>query len=388
VEGGRLADAADFGEMFLLEGRFTVLTESVTVMNDGTDGEAAVVRAVGWLRPLPFFENITDDLLRADLSEVRAAIDYVLEPGSHHVDVYFENASGADATISTGAILHGFLYTDRMPAFVPGEGFALPAGSIDRITWADDVGVSWTYEVPGGSLGGGILESGFVGRIGRGIRIAPCVNERRLHARMTIGDGPGLDAALAVRAAELGEAQRTIEGVVRESDGSPAAGVRVHALGDADVLLTRSAPTGADGRYVVHVPESGAVQLSAWRRGARIVEITPAASGATDIALGLQGSVHVTTVDDARGEPLPARISVFAVDGTTVEPPPDRWGEDNDPSGPACSWSTRTRARPRCPCRRGATASWSRAASSTSSSTPRSRSPIARPWSSRPCSSA
>jgi hypothetical protein len=333
VQDGRLVDAADFGEMFLLEGRFTVLTESVTVMNDGTDGEAAVVRAVGWLRPLPFFENITDDLLRADLSEVRAAIDYVLEPGSHHVDVYFENASGADATISTGAILHGFLYTDRMPAFVPGEGFALPAGSIDRITWADDVGVSWTYEVPGGSLGGGILESGFVGRIGRGIRIAPCVNERRLHARMTIGDGPGLDAALAVRATEVGETQRTIEGVVRESDGSPASGVRVHAIDADGVLLTRSATTSTDGRYVVHVPETGNVQLHAWRRGARIVSVLPITSAPVDITLDAQGRVHVTTVDDVAGEPLPSRISVFALEGTNVEPPPDRWGQDNDPSG-------------------------------------------------------
>jgi hypothetical protein len=76
VQDGRLVDAADFGEMFLLEGRFTVLTESVTVLRDGTDGGAAVVRALGWMRPLPFFENITDELLSADLSEVRAAIDY------------------------------------------------------------------------------------------------------------------------------------------------------------------------------------------------------------------------------------------------------------------------------------------------------------------------
>lgn len=333
VQDGRLVDAADFGEMFLLEGRFTVLTESVTVLRDGTDGGAAVVRALGWMRPLPFFENITDELLSADLSEVRAAIDYVLEPGSHHVDVYFENASGSESTIHTGVTLHGFLYADRMPAFVPGEGFALPAGSIERITWVDDVGVGWTYEVPGGSLGGGIDVSGFVGRIGRGVRIAPCVSERRLHARITIGDGPGLDAALSVRAAENDEAQRTIEGLVREADGSPAAGVRVHALDGAGALLTRSAPTGPDGRYVVHVPETEAVQLHAWRRGARIVERAPSPSGATDIALGVQGRVRVTAVDDLLGEPLPVRVSVFAIDGTTVEAPPARWGVDTDPDG-------------------------------------------------------
>ncbi|MBX7197386.1 MAG: CehA/McbA family metallohydrolase, partial [Sandaracinaceae bacterium] len=333
VEDGRLVDAADYGEMFVLVGRHTVLTESVSVMNDGADGEAAVVRAVGWLRPLPFFENITGGLLRADLSGVRAAIDYVLEPGSHHVDVFVEYASGPGRPISTTATLHGFLYAERTPAFVPGAGFALPSGDIDRITWVDDRGVSWTYEVPGNTLGGGISESGFVGRIGSGFTVRPCSSERRLHARLTIGDAPGLDAALAVRAAENGESLRTIEGFVYEADGSPAVGARVHALDADGVLTTRSLPTGPDGHYVVHAPP-GDVQLFAWRRGARVsVGVVPVGTASADLTLGVQGHVHVTAVDDVSGEPLPVRVSIFPIDGTTVAPPSDRWGEDTETTG-------------------------------------------------------
>ncbi len=334
VEEGRLTGAADFGELFLLEGRYTVLTESVTVMNDGTDGSAAIVRAVGWMRPLPFFENITDGLLRADLSPVRAAIDYVLEPGSHHIDVFFENASGATEPIRPVATLHGFLYTDRMPGFVPGVGFSLPDGGIPRIAWADDRGASWVYEVPGADLGSGLVESGFVGRIARGIMIPPCAISRRQHARFTIGDANGLDAALAVRARENGEALRTIEGVLREADGSPAAGARVQVESMAGVPVTRSLFTGADGRYVVHVPEGDAVRLFAWRRGARIVgPVEVAASDASeDLTLGVTGTIHVRAVDEL-GEPLPVRVQVLPIDGTTVTPPPGLWGETTDPTG-------------------------------------------------------
>lgn len=339
VEGGRLVGAADFGEMFLLEGRYTVLTESVTVMNDGADGSAAVIRAVGWMRPLPFFEAITDGLLRTDLSEVRAAIDYVLEPGAHHVDVYFENASGSTSRLVTPAMLHGFLYADRAPAFVPGVGFSLPASNIDRLAWVDDRGASWIYEVPDGSLGGGILESGFVGRIARGLVLQPCERSRRLHARITIGDANGLDAALAVRAAETGEAQRTIEGVIREVDGSPAEGARVTVesvpgAGETPVVLTRSLPTASDGRYVVHVPAGEAVRISAWRRGGRVVgPIDVAATdGSEDLTLGLRGAVHVTATDEL-GAPIPARVQVLPIDGTSFEPPPGLWGETTDPTG-------------------------------------------------------
>src|SRR5690606_35934308 len=59
VEDGRLVSPADFGEMFILAGRYTVMTESVTVLADGTDGGPAIVRAEGPMRPLPFFDSIT-----------------------------------------------------------------------------------------------------------------------------------------------------------------------------------------------------------------------------------------------------------------------------------------------------------------------------------------
>ncbi|MBC7171209.1 MAG: hypothetical protein H5U40_02215, partial [Polyangiaceae bacterium] len=58
VEGGALVDPADFGEIFFLTGRHALMTEHVGVVADGSDGGAAIVRAVGRLRPLPFIDEL------------------------------------------------------------------------------------------------------------------------------------------------------------------------------------------------------------------------------------------------------------------------------------------------------------------------------------------
>lgn len=335
VENGRLVGATDFGEMFLLEGRYTVLTEHVSVLSDGSDGGPAVVRAVGWLRPLPFFEELTRGLLPVDLSRVRAAIDYVLEPGSHHVDVFFENASGEARDLSTGSTLHGFLYAERTPPFASGSGFSLPAAPVDWIAWVDDRGASWIYEAPGGSLGAGVSTSGFVGRIARGFVIPACSTSRRLHARLTVGDGDGLDAVLAVHARENGRAIRRIEGVVREADGTPARGARVFAADAEGILVTRSLPTAEDGQYRIHVPEGATVRVSAWRRGARLtspVEVTPTEERA-DLTLGVGATLVVSAVDDVSRDSLPVRVSVFPVAPSTIGAPPASWGEALEPTG-------------------------------------------------------
>ena len=45
VEGGRMIEPNNFGEMFLMVGGSTVITESVTVVADGSDGGPAGKRA-------------------------------------------------------------------------------------------------------------------------------------------------------------------------------------------------------------------------------------------------------------------------------------------------------------------------------------------------------
>lgn len=325
VVDGALVEPGDFGELLILVGRHTVMTESVTVVNDGTDGGPAIIRAEGPLKPLPFFQPIVQSLYGDEPTDLRAAIDYELAPGAHHVDVYMNVASSLGRGFNTGGQLHGFMFTPRMPPFVLGTGFGTVGGPHAFVGFADERHTSFVYEAGGDvPLDPAIEASGFVSRLTAGRRIAPCELNRWHHARITIGraDGVvgGLDGALWARSTDRGEATRTIGGVVNDAAGAPAEGVLVHVLDDAGGLLTRSVPTGADGAYSVTVAASAAVRLEPTRTGdARVTPIAvPAGTTAVDLTMPPAGFADVTVMDEVGL--VPARLQVFATGATSLPP--------------------------------------------------------------------
>lgn len=283
VEGHHLVDPSDFGEFFVLTGRSTIVTRSVTVMNDGSNGEPAVIRAEGPVAPLPFFDAIVHDIFADALDDMTGAIDYTLAPGSDHVDISMTFASPRNRDVRIPVILHGFLYADRMPPFVDARGF--DQASVTSTEWmgfADERHTSYVYELPTGALSSIVAASGFNGRLAPPRVIPACAVTTFPHARITLG-GPGADGALAARARERAEAQRAITGVVREPDGSPAENVRVTALRDGTgEWITRSNLTGPDGVYTLHVPMADAVTLEAVRTSnGRAPQVAVAASATT-----------------------------------------------------------------------------------------------------------
>ncbi len=336
VEGGHLVDPGDFGEFFVLTGRSTVVTRSVTVMNDGSNGQPAVIRAEGMLAPLPFFDAIVFHFFPDELTDIEAAIDYTLAPGSDHVDISMTFASPRNRDVHVVAVLHGFLYADRMPPFIDARGF--DQASIGAPAWmgfADERRTSYIYELLDGQVFSGIIsESGFNGRLAAGRTIPACATTTFHHARLTLG-GPGADGAIAARATEHGDAIRAITGVVHDPDGMPAAGVRVHALTPTGDWITRSNVTGADGTYLLHVPASADVQLDPVRLGnGRATHVAvPAAMTTMDLTMPASGFVRVVATD-ALGDPLPVRVSVFALGGDVPEPP-SMYGEADVPDGRA-----------------------------------------------------
>jgi hypothetical protein len=316
VEDGRLVEPGEFGELFLLTGRHTVLTQSVSVLNDGSDGGAAVVRATGPLAPLPFLENIVGPLFAAQrLDDVMAAIDYVLEPDSSHVDIVITYRSEEPQDTRLPSVLHGFMYTYRMSSFGDGVGFATAGAELDFTAFVDQGATSYAYSVPGERLTPGLHVSGFESVFTSSFTVPSCVELTRTHARLTIG-GPGLDNLLQVVAADEGRTLRAISGVVRDHTGSQAAGVRVHAETQGGDYITRSPVTGADGSYVVHVPQDVDVQLTAYRHGDAIVGPEPVATGATshDMDLAPTGIIHVIATD-TEDAPLPVRVQVMPWSG-------------------------------------------------------------------------
>ncbi|HUH02021.1 MAG TPA: CehA/McbA family metallohydrolase [Kofleriaceae bacterium] len=326
VEGGALVDLADYGEFFLLTGRYAIVTSSVSVINDGSDGNPAVVRAWGTMAPLPFLEVLVGPLLRDDFNDMTAALDYSLAPGADVVEIKLSHHSPRLVVTEVPTTLHGFMYTPRTPTYAPKVGFDTASKNIPYLAFVDDDATGWAFMDPDEVLGSGVSASGFTSNFTDGYEIAACGETARDFARLVIG-GPGLDGLRAAVSRTLGQTDRTLTGVVRDANGAPAAGVRVHAETDTNEYITRTS-TGADGSYTLRVPDGQAVALTAFRRGDAVVGpiAVPAAQATADLALAAAGTIHVTAVDADAAGALPVRVQVLPVTG---DPPgvPAHFGE-------------------------------------------------------------
>lgn len=332
VRDGAMVAPADFGEMFLMVGRATVVTEAVTVVNDGSDGQPAVIRARGRLAPLPFLDPLLSGLLSDDFRDMTAAIDYALAPGADVVEVTFHVSSGRDVDAVSGTVLHGLMYTKRMPAAVPGTGFTDNIGGAAWAQLVDDDGASFAYRPADGPLGGSIAQAGFIGALNDPYPIPRCALTSRAHARIAIG-GPGLDGVVQARARADGESLRAITGTVT---GVPAgATARVHATATAGGAYLTRAPVDASGAFTLHVPAGADVTLTAVTAAGPLATAEVGA-GATTAALALPelGTLVIDRVVDQAGATIPARIQLLPdPTGPPLLDVPDAFGEPRPPGG-------------------------------------------------------
>lgn len=325
IEGGALVEPADFGEVITALGRFTLQTDSVTVLEDGSAGGAAVIRAAGHMSPIPFLDEFAHGLAPRDFSDLTVAIDYTLEPGATVVDVTYDIAStrGADTLVTQP--YHVFAQISRMPRFVPGFGF--DGGGSEPSPWVgfvDDDGTSYGWATPAGDIDPFLTVSGVSIYDSGELDVLACARTRVPFARVFVGVHAGLDELVASVAESRGDATRTISGTVTDFDDTPLGGVHVHAERMDATYLTRTT-TGADGRFTLTVPAADAVRLHAVRRGDTTATVDVAATATTgDLTFAAHGEIHVVA-REVGGGPIPARVQVLPVGG--VSAPPAAWGE-------------------------------------------------------------
>jgi hypothetical protein len=319
VEGGKLVEPNNFGELFILTGRSTVLTETVSVIEDGSGGGPAIVRARGRLHPLPFIENLVSVLYNDKYEDIEATIDYVLEPDAEHVDVVMHYSSDRDAVTKVPSTLHAVMYTKRTSpsAFQPNAGFDETLNGAYLALVQDDA-TSWAYAPGEGMLQSSIAASGFLGAFGPGYEIPACGTSQRVHAKLIIG-GPGLDGVQATAARVLGETQRTITGTVTRA-GLPAGGVHVHAV-SGSTYFTRTT-TNAAGEFTLHVPLNANVHLDAFRPGDAAGSADVGVGNTGNIDLPAQGAIHVVATEN--GAAVPVRVQVLS---TSAPRMPAHYGE-------------------------------------------------------------
>lgn len=327
-DDGRPRGESQFGETIMVLSRQSVAPDKVTVLADGSDGKAAIVRASGVLKNVPFLDTFA--ALLQDEYDFPAAIDYVLEPGASKLLVRLHLVNTRVEPVSfLNRQFFGFFHGSRGPTFTDAVAFGESKGEQPFVAW-DTGPTSFAVRALPTPLRTELTVSGFQMFSLKGLEIAGCEPKTLDYAEMVAG-GPGLDGLLQAKRAAFGEpAGREIKGVVKESGGPPVAGVWVHATtADGARVLTRTR-SDANGAFVLHVPE-GAAALVPTAQGWPLQGGTPVTGDTTDITLPPRATLTVTIKDKATNEALPARVQV--IPKTPVANRPETFGLDQESNG-------------------------------------------------------
>jgi len=319
--------------------------ESIEIVNDGSDGQAAHIRVTGvddtyWLVEYELIKDASDEGGRP-LSEplgLVVTVDYRLPPDSTvlEIELGVENVGDEDITLFNASLLSFGptldLYTYASDALSIG-GLSLDYG----IPWllATDLEGALAYAVDGGSLAytriSGIDVAVDVGSaVGDPLALAPGQSgSRTMYLSVGGSDGPSATRGLAVANPEpLPDARYTLEtvsGVVVDPAGDPAphAVVNLEALApDADWGTLDLTCADDDGRFELPVPQFD----TPW--GYRLVASQDGrdASESLEVALDVEPALTVSAAGrlhyavTADGEPSPARITLTrASDGLTED---------------------------------------------------------------------
>jgi hypothetical protein len=321
-EDGRPLGRSVYNEALLGLGIEMLKPESLTVLNDGADGQAAVIRVKGRFERIAFLADILESFF-SDPIERPGYYDYVLEPGSSTLTVRLGLINDRDQPLDvSGFELYGFFHFNRAELFVPSKGFEKGAGT--DVAYFDGHPFGFAVKPREGRLSFMIEASGFQLFLGTGLTMDPCTTYEGDRFDI-IGGGPHLDGLMATVRVELGQAeQRTLSGVLRDHAGAPVAEAKVQVT-DGDGLYLGRTITAADGSFTVHAPD-GTVTLQAEKRGYRTTApvTAPSGSATVDLAFAPTGTLAVEVSDASTLEPLPGFAQVFPMD--PAAPPPVAWG--------------------------------------------------------------
>ncbi len=346
-EDGKPQGISQYGETLVALSRQTVKPDKVSVIADGSDGKAAIVRVSGVLADIPFLDTFKA-LSQAEYG-FPAAIDYVLEPGSEKILYRLSIANATDEIVDFANLQRvGFFHAARSKIFTEANGFAPPKGENPWVAFDSGDSAFLVRAAEGRPIRYELEVSGFQLFSVQGLSAQPCEKKTVDYLELATG-APGIDGLLEAKRRTYEEAPwREVRGVLREEGGGALADALVHATAPNGKYLTR-ARTNAQGEYVLHVPP-GPASLTPTLKGWAIPSATPVDDGATtaDLTLPKRATIEVKTTDAVTGEPLPVRVQViptsapvpapasfglreevngriwqdFAVTGTTVLPVP------------------------------------------------------------------
>jgi hypothetical protein len=337
-DDGRPLGLSYFLETLQLTSVDAVNPTSVTVMNDGSDGAAAVVRVTGTLAGLPFLVETFGAAFPPQYDGLTAAYDYVLEPGAERLDVRFGFINATDYPVDTGVNfegswnLWGFFQGSQNQQFTPGRGFGEPKGESDFVGFDND-SLPFAYTGPAGSpiAFAGINIGGFSIFNGEGQQVEPCTLSMIDDHSIVVGEpGRGIDGVAEVVRRSTGKpAWREITGTVSDAAAAPIAGAYVHVLAEDGSYLSR-AKTDATGAFTVHAPD-GSVTLVPQKRGYPSSDGVDVSGNSADLAFEPHGFIHVVATEAVTNVAIPVRVQVIPTDAQPETPA--AYGDEDEVNG-------------------------------------------------------
>ncbi len=328
-ESGRPTGVSQYGEMLLALSRQVVAPESVTVMADGSDGKAAIVRASGVLKNIPFLQTFRG--IFPDEYDFPAALDYVLEPGAEKVTLRLSLMNTrTEAVDFIGKQMFGFFHSNRARLFTEKDGYAPPRGPHPWFGY-DGERSTFAFQQVGKPLELGLEVSGFQYFLGSGLTLEACKASSTEYAEIIVG-GAHLDGLRKAVRRTLGEPPgRTVRGTTESVDGAKLAGAWVVALGEGGRVLSR-VKSGPNGAFALDIPK-GAAPLQAALAGYGVAAPVAAPDGeaVAKVTFERGGTLDVSAKDMATSEGLPVRIQV--IPQAKIAAPPGAWGIPTEANG-------------------------------------------------------
>ncbi|MBX3215395.1 MAG: CehA/McbA family metallohydrolase [Labilithrix sp.] len=320
---GKPTGVSQYGETLVALSRQTVRPDKVSVIADGSDGKAAIVRVSGVLENIPFLDTFKA-LSQAEYG-FPAAIDYVLEPGAEKITYRLSIANASDELVDFANLQRvGFFHASRSKIFTEANGFGAPKGEVPWVAFDSGESAFLVRAAEGRPIRSELEVSGFQLFSVQGLSAEACETKTVDYLELATGS-PGIDGLLEAKRRAYGEpAWREVRGTLKEEGGEGLGGALVHATAPDGRYLTR-ALTDAEGGYVLHVPP-GAVSLTPTLKGWAIPPATAVADGAAtaDLTLPRRATIEVKATDGATGDAIPVRVQVIPAKPPT--PAPDTFG--------------------------------------------------------------
>lgn len=244
--------------------------ETVTVVADGQDGGAAIVRAEGPVGSLALIQGAVESTSIVPDVDARMQTDYILEPDSWLLRME-SRITWSDGAMSIEPGQLALVSYEVGAVWRPGRGFDDGAeadpGWVGLMAERNDVALGLFPDSDGFSESPlqDLLEA--VGQIVAGMSTATTIEPGDTHDFVGyLGVGPDIDTIQEEWLLRRGKSVDTVSGQVLDSDGAPVAGARVH-LRDADGQVLTLALTDDDGAFQASAPAGRVVDAVATARG-------------------------------------------------------------------------------------------------------------------------